>query len=157
VDRPPLEPFGPCSRRTRVLLRPLLTLTLLVSVAGCGGPGLTPARTLPPGVAVPPAEPLPDGRYRIQAASGPVEAGVPYEFTINAHCGLQEAVIDFDASLWDPVEPLPTVDALGADPIGMLTGTMTLHDQHTARFRSATGARFMLSRTAPIADVFPCD
>lgn len=144
-----------------MLPQALLIIVLLFVLSGCGDGDVAPVRTLPPGPdkAVPPAEPLPDGRVRVQAGSGPVDPGVAYAFDINGHCGLREAVIDFDGSLWDPVEPVPPVDELGADPLGSIAGTITLdeRDRQRAEFRSENGEAIMLTRAGATADTVACE
>lgn len=151
--------LGAGRRRPNMMQRlTLLMAASLFVLSACGG-DISPLRTLPPGPEVPPAEPLPDGRFRVPAGSGPVDPGVPYAFTINGHCGLEEAVIDFDGSLWNPTEPVPQVDELGADPLGSISGRMTLDEQNRRRaeFRSDNGASFILTRAGATADTVPCD
>jgi hypothetical protein len=44
---------------------------------------------------------LRDDRYQVWPASAPVDFGEHYRLTVHTHCGVDNAPIDFDGSLWD--------------------------------------------------------
>ena len=86
------------------------------------------------------AEEVPGNRVRVWPSSAPVEAEVPYRFELYTRCGVGNAIVDFDESLWSiPPPGLRPSTVIGleepADP-----GQMMLLDENTARFVTSEGA-----------------
>jgi hypothetical protein len=142
----------------------------LLLLGGCAAPPPTaapsPAETSSPA----PAEtPLPNGMTRVAARSAPALPGVSQPLTLYTHCGLENAVIDFAGSLWDPAgPPVPGAgggagggggpnlapEAVFADP--MDEGSITLTGFDRAVFVGASGARLDLVPHRGPKDVMVC-
>lgn len=128
-----------CFVRLRWWMAGLLGGTLVLP-AGCDVGPLAPDPTgLPRALAstTPKSRPVEVGRdgnlYRYLPASGRAEIGVPYEFSLWAHCGA-DFLVDFDSSFWRATKV--TGPALG-DPEDF--GTMMLLSRDVAEYESYGG------------------
>ena len=121
----------------------MLVLFALVGSAGCG-------ETTPRLVA--PAE----GITRHLPETQPVPVGSTARIEVNAHCGLDNAVIDFGGVLWDAVGypgRFPNPPRGIEDPID--AGTITLQGEDRAIFVSS-GLAIALSAHDGPKDVLVC-
>jgi hypothetical protein len=89
---------------------------------------------------------LGDDRYEVWPASAPVDPGDHYRFTVHTHCGVDNAPIDFDGSLWDYEGPELTRGPEGdlEDPED--EGVITLVAEDEAEFTSEHGTVVTLQR-----------
>lgn len=122
----------------------VLVLSALVTIDGCG-------ETTPSLV------PLAEGMTRHLPETQPVPVGSSARIELYAHCGLDNAVIDFGGVLWDAVgypgrfpNPPRGID----DPID--AGTITLQAENRAIFVSSSGLAIALSARDGPKDVLAC-
>jgi hypothetical protein len=105
----------------------------------------------------PPETPLPNGVTRVTAVSTPELPGAAQAFSLYTHCGLDNAVIDFGGTLWDPVGypgRFPNPPREVGNPIDQ--GTITVTGAGTAMFVAASGTRIDLEAHAGPKDVLVC-
>lgn len=135
-----------------------MTFGLLLVLGGCASP--TSTSTPSP---APTETPLPNGMTRVSAKSAMALPGVSQPFSLYTHCGLDNAVIDFAGSLWDPTGQVPAPRGGGGniapqtgidDPFDQ--GTITLTGPDSAVFIAASGVRLDLVPHPGPKDVMVC-
>ena len=100
-------------------------------------------------------------RGTVEATSAPAQLGVPYGFSLWTHCGLEEAPIDFDRSMWTIIDP-PAVEVIGEDQVRLpfddpaAAGTITLVGANEATFRATEGVVVHLVRHGPSKELVTC-
>jgi hypothetical protein len=96
------------------------------------------------------AQLLPDGMLQVRPSSNPAEKGVLYRFTIHTHCGLKDALIDFDGGLWKGGERFG--QNMANPPSGFDNpadeGTIILRSENEAEFISSGGVLIPLQRVS---------
>lgn len=136
----------------------VFALGLSLMLSGCASPTPTATPSLAPTEA-----PLPNGMTRVSAKSAMALPGVSQPFSLYTHCGLDNAVIDFAGSLWDPTGQVPAPPAGGGDiapqtgiddPLDQ--GTITLTGPDSAAFTAASGVRLDLVQHPGPKDVMVC-
>jgi hypothetical protein len=79
-----------------------------------------------------------NGTVRVFANSARIRPGVPYDFRLYTHCGLEKSTPDFDGSLWDFGGADTVNPARGfGNPVD--DGTMTLVSEDVSQYRSSLG------------------
>jgi hypothetical protein len=138
-------------------MRPVMLVTVAVAVfavACADGTGTTAQQPQPlPERGEVRSEPIDEGRVRIWPASGSVQQGVPYQMTVDTHCGLDHA-LDFDGSLWqietEPEDPWAVLDNLEDQ------GIITLESPDIAVYESSGGGQFRLRRLEGPQEILVC-
>lgn len=124
-------------------LKRFLVLVLLGgALAACG--------TVPPSPTAP-APSLAENERLVMPISSPAVLGATYPLVLGTHCGLTEATIDFDGSLWLPVELPSIVQGHGTTAgrgFGNPTdaGTISLVGTDQAIYRTSEGVGISLAR-----------
>jgi hypothetical protein len=145
---------------TRVLVVAVAGLVVLLAVAIIVEIASSAVRFLPASASAVRPQDLGNGQFRFFPRSGHVTAGVPYQFQLYTHCGLDwPLAMDFDGSFWDPIVVRNASDVGGSPPIGFGNpydqGTVTLISPTLAQYRSSSGTVLQWSRHAgPVVSAF---
>lgn len=126
-------------------------LGLVLAVIACG-PSTSPSTSTSAD-----ATALPNGVTRVWPSSGPAVPDVAASLTLNTHCGLENAVIDFGGTLWDVVGypgRFPNPPRGIGNPVD--EGSITLVLARSAVLQSASGLRLDLVPHSGPKDVFVC-
>jgi hypothetical protein len=136
---------------TRVLVVAVAALTVVLVAAIIDEMASSGVRSLPPPISAAEPQDLGNGHFRFFPHSGHASVGVPYQFGLYTHCGLDwPLAMDFDGSFWDPNGPAS--DRSGNPPAGFGNpydeGTVTLISPTLAQYRSRTGTMLQWNRHA---------
>ncbi|MGI8775586.1 MAG: hypothetical protein ACR2KQ_11390 [Actinomycetota bacterium] len=106
------EKNAPAPWRTRAVRVSLLVTVALLNA--CGG-STDAVKALPAPTASADFEQRKDNMFLVEPVSAPIEQEVEYEFEIHTHCGLEDAWVDVDGSLWDFDGPMEGEDSARLD------------------------------------------
>ena len=86
--------------------------------------------------------------FIVEPVSAPIEEGVPYEFEMYTHCGLDAALVDVDGNLWDFAGPMGGSDSARLDgfedPSDL--GTVELTEDGRLKYTSSGGTEAFFTR-----------
>jgi hypothetical protein len=134
---------------TRVLVVAVAVLAIVLAAAVIDEIVSSGVRPLPPPVGSPASQDLGNGQFRFFAHSGRATVGVPYQFQLYTHCGLDfPPAMDFDGSFWDPIGAGPASDRPSSFDNPYDQGVITLISPTLAQYRSSTGTVMQWRRHA---------
>jgi hypothetical protein len=138
------------------LVAVIALVALIVAACGAITPAIAP-QPLPSPADSPASRPLADGRRGVAPASAPGNAGGPYRFPADTHCGFKDDTLDVDGAVWrvtGGAEPAGARGGLG-DPVA--DGVIVLLTPDEARWTAESGLDLFLVRMPDgIVEATPC-